>query len=322
MSNVKKILIIRFSALGDILLTTPIIRSIKNKYPDSEIDFLMKKEYSDALKFNPCINNLLFLDSYDTKTNFDIIIDLQNNLLSSKIVSKKKSGNGTTKVYSFRKPQLKKFMLVNFKINLYKEILQIPEMYSASIPDLSLDEKGLDLYLGDFGYMDLQKGNYIGLCPGSRHFTKRYPINYFAELGNLFSAKGFNIILFGGESDKMICRELENKIPGSLNLCNDNDLLLTGRYINECKFVITNDSGLMHVASAMQKPVVALFGSSVKEFGFAPYKNKNLLLENNSLSCRPCSHYGREECPKKHFNCMMKLMPSLVYKKIIEFMEI
>lgn len=322
MSDVKKILIIRLSALGDILLTTPVIRSLKNKYPDSEIDFLLKREYSDTLKYNPYINNLLFFGDKYYQANYDLIIDLQNNHSSKKIISKLKAMRGKTKVYRFNKPQLKKFMLVNFKINLYKEILQIPEMYAASIPDLKLDDKGLDLFLGDYGYVELEKGEYIGIAPGSRHFTKRYPLNYFAELGNLLSSGGFKILIFGGSSDKIICRELENKIPGAINLCNENQLLLTGRYMNECKLVITNDSGLMHVASALQKPVIALFGSSVREFGFAPYKTKNLLLENNSLSCRPCSHYGREECPKKHFNCMMKLIPSLVYQKTIEFMEI
>ncbi|KUO61150.1 hypothetical protein APF79_13475 [bacterium BRH_c32] len=322
MSNVKKILIIRLSALGDILLTTPVIRSLKNKYPDSEIDFLLKKEYSDTLKFNPYINNLLFYGNNFHQTKYDIIIDLQNNLLSKKIISKLNSRLGKTKVYRFHKPQLQKFMLVNFKINLYKKILQIPEMYAASIPDLALDDKGLDLFLGDYGYVELEGGEYIGIAPGSRHFTKRYPLNYFADLGNLFSSKGFKTLIFGGSSDKIICKELENRIPGSINLCNYNQLLLTGRYMNKCKFIVTNDSGLMHVASALQKPIIALFGSSVKEFGFVPYKTKNLLLENNSLSCRPCSHYGREECPKKHFNCMMKLIPSLVYQKTIEFMEI
>lgn len=322
MSDVKKILIIRLSALGDILLTTPVIRSLKNKYPDSEIDFLLKKEYSDTLKYNPYINNLLLFGANNHHRNYDIIIDLQNNYTSKKIISKLKSVHRRTKVYRFGKPQLKKFMLVNFKINLYKEILQIPEMYAASIPELALDDKGLDLFLGDYGFVELERGDYIGFAPGSRHFTKRYPLNYFAELGNLFSAKGFKILIFGGSSDKIICRDLEKGITGSINLCNDNQLLLTARYMNECKFVVTNDSGLMHVVSALQKPVVALFGSSVKEFGFAPYKTKNLLLENNSLSCRPCSHYGREDCPKKHFNCMMKLIPSLVYQKTIDFMEI
>ncbi|MCK9280639.1 MAG: glycosyltransferase family 9 protein [Melioribacteraceae bacterium] len=322
MLNVKKILIIRLSALGDILLTTPVIRSIKNKYPNAEIDFLLKKDYFDAIKYNPNINNILLFGGANPLTHYDIIIDLQNNRVSRSIVSKYKPSSYSTKVYRFSKPQLKKFMLVNFKINLYKEILQIPERYTASIPDLMLDDKGLDLFLGDYGYMELEKGEYIGFAPGSRHFTKRYPIKYFSELGNLFAEMGFKILIFGGVSDQIICRELAYKIPGSINLCNDNQLLLTSRYMNECKFVITNDSGLMHVASALRVPVVALFGSSVKEFGFAPYKTKNLLLENNSLSCRPCSHYGREECPKKHFNCMMKLIPSLVYKKTIEFMEI
>ena len=91
--------------------------------------------------------------------------------------------------------------------------------------------------------------------------------------------------------------------------------------MKECKAIVCNDSGLMHTACAMKVPVLALFGSTIREFGFTPYNNKNLILENKTLSCRPCTHIGRENCPKNHFKCMLELSPGDAYNKLIELIN-
>ncbi len=322
LSKLNKILIIRLSSLGDILLTTPFIRVIKSQFPDIKIDMLLREEYADVVKLNPYLNKK-FLFKKDDKsnnvlieqlknTNYELVIDLQNNLRSKKIVSSLK----TTSV-KFDKRSFDKFLLVNFKINKLKEALQIPVRYSNTIQNLKLDKGGLDLFTDKYANEELiGKNNLIGFCPGARHFTKRWLKEYFIELGNKITKNGYTIVLFGGRIDKEICEEINKAIPGSINLANDDDLLQTVADMKLCKVVVCNDSGLMHTASAVGTKVIAIFGSTVKELGFAPYNCNNLILENNSLTCRPCSHIGRSNCPKKHFDCMKSIKPGFVFEKI------
>lgn len=325
LSKLKKILIIRLSSLGDILLTTPFIRSIKNQFPEIKIDFILRKEYSDALKLNPYLNKVFTYsriekDNLQTfeeikKSGYDLVIDLQNNLRSKKIISLIKSQS-----VSFSKNGLHKFLLVNFKINKLKDASQIPIRYAKTILNFKLDEKGIDLII-DRKSADISsdKNNLIGFCPGARHFTKRWPKEYFIELGKLFSQKGYQVVLFGGRSDKELCKGLAAEIPTAIDLSNDDNLLQTFADMKLCRAIICNDSGLMHVASAANTNIIAIFGSTVKEFGFTPYNCRNLILENNSLSCRPCSHIGKDHCPKKHFDCMRLIKPAFVFEKVISF---
>ncbi|MCH8325533.1 MAG: glycosyltransferase family 9 protein [Bacteroidetes bacterium] len=322
LKNNNRILIIRLSSLGDILLTTPLIRSIKKKFPQITVDFLLKKQYQDALKYNKYISNLyLFQIGKDEKqklntelrfNNYDIVIDLQNNLRSRKITRVLKRP-----IVKFNKHNINKFLLVQFKLNKLKSLPQIPVRYTQTIPNFSLDDEGLNLYIPENIKTKLTDDKkYIGFGSGSKHFTKMWPIDYYIQLGEELNNNGFEIVLFGGKSDKQICKQLKDNLPFAINLCNDNDLLQTAKDMKQCLVLVCNDSGLMHTACSVGVPVLTFFGSTVKEFGFAPYKNKNLILENNSLTCRPCSHIGRNKCPKKHFNCMIKLSPEFAFNKL------
>ena len=320
--KINKILIIRLSSLGDILLTTPVIRALKEKFPGAQVDFTVKNQYKDALSANPNLSNFII---YDKKENgqiaarlatsrYDLIIDLQNNFRSRKLI---RGLNGEK--FRFRKPSLKKFLLVRFKLNLMKDLKTISQRY-AETANVSIDDKGLELFIPSAIKTKLPKGeNYIGFCPGSRHYTKRWPPEYFAKLGNELNLLGFKIILFGGKDDSELCASLNELIENSVNLQNDDILLQTAADMRECKMIVTNDSGLMHTASALGIPIVSIFGSTVKEFGFVPQGTQNLILENKSLSCRPCSHVGRAECPQKHFKCMNDLTPESVLYQIKNF---
>lgn len=321
---VKKLLIIRLSSLGDILLTTPLVRSIKEQNPGISVDFLLREEYSEVFSYNPHISSLLFyngsleeVSSLIKARNYDLILDLQNNFRSFQITRGLK-----VPVLKFGKKHINKFLLVRFKINKLKDAGPIPLRYAETVPGLELDKKGLEVFSATNSAEVQLKGNTIGFCPGSRHFTKMWPEEYFIELGCKLSSKGYKILLFGGKSDKDICNRLSESIPGARNLCNDNRLLLTAELMKECSCIVCNDSGLMHLACAVNVPVVTIFGSSVKEFGFIPYtRAKSLILENNLLSCRPCSHIGREECPLKHFRCMREIVPELVLEKIEDLIK-
>jgi lipopolysaccharide heptosyltransferase II len=327
LSKYRKILIIRLSSLGDILLTTPFIRSIKTKLPSISIDMIIREEYADTLKLNNNLDNLYYFNK-DEKLNFnlvetlklndyDLIIDLQNNLRSRKI-----SSSLSVKTLRFCKNSFKKFVLVNFKINKLKNVKQIPVRYSETISNFILDEKGLDLFTDKFPDKRIAgKTKLIGICPGARHYTKRWPKEYYIELGKKLSKAGFTILLFGGSIDKILCSEIASEIEGSINLANENDLLQTAADMKLCKAIVCNDSGLMHVASSTSTNVIAIFGSTVVEFGFTPYNCNHLILENNSLICRPCSHIGRASCPKKHFDCMRTIKPDFVMEKVISLIS-
>ncbi|MEN8191341.1 MAG: lipopolysaccharide heptosyltransferase II, partial [Bacteroidota bacterium] len=318
----KKILIIRLSALGDVLLTTPVIRSLKNNYSHISIDFLVKENFKDAVNLNPNINDVFIYNESSELTeklkqnNYDLVIDLQNNFRSKKIVKELE-----LPFYKFVKPTLEKFLLVKFKINMLKDLKPIPERYAKFIPDLVLDEKSPELFIPDSIKSDIdQEEKVIGLCPGAFHFTKRWPLLYYADLGKRMADNGHRIILLGGKSDRPICSDLQKMIPNSIDLSNDNDLFQTAAHMKNCKAVVCNDSGLMHTATALEIPVVSIFGSTVKEFGFVPYKAKNLIVENLKLKCRPCTHIGRSKCPKVHFNCMTEITPDIVYNEFQKFL--
>jgi heptosyltransferase-2 len=328
LSKTNKILIIRLSSLGDILLTTPFVRAIKTQFPNIKIDMLIREEYADVIKLNPYIDNKLLFKK-DEKSNialieqlrnnnYQLVIDLQNNLRSKKVVSSLKINS-----VKFDKRSFDKFLLVNFKINKLRAASQIPVRYSNTIQNLKLDEKGIDLFTDKSANTKLiGKNNLIGFCLGARHFTKRWPTEYFVELGDKLLLNGYTIVLFGGKIDKEICAELVDKIPGAINLSNNDELLQTVADMKLCKAMVCNDSGLMHTASSTGTKVIAIFGSTVKEFGFAPYNCSNLILENNLLTCRPCSHIGRSDCPKKHFNCMKSIKPEFVFEKLKLFLTL
>ncbi len=318
-----KILIIRLSSLGDILLTTPVIRALSKKYPNSQIDYVVKKQYSSSLQYNPLISSLYLYEKEKAKgvkeqiqkMKYDLVIDLQNNLRSCALTLGLR-----TEVKRFKKPTFKKLLLVWTKINQLKEIKPIPMRY-AETASLQLDDKGLDLFIPENIKPKLTTGQkYIGICPGAKHFTKRWPEEYFIELGNKLSSQNFTVVIFGGKDDLELCEAVSSKIENSINLCNNDDLLRTASNMKQCQHIICNDSGLMHTATAVGVPITPIFGSTVSEFGFIPYQSNNTILENNSLSCRPCSHIGRSSCPQKHFKCMKEIKPNTVFDHIKSFL--
>jgi len=328
LSKIKKILIVRLSSLGDILLTTPLLRSIKQNFPQISTDFLLREEYSDLLILNPNVNKIYNFpvskfekqDQFNEQIsqNYDLVIDLQNNIRSRKLVNILRRPS-----VKFNKQNLNKFLLVNFKINRLKKFPQIPERYAETVPGLELDDKGLEFYTNRQPDTEFSGGkNYIGLCPGAKHFTKRWLKEYYIELGRKLEDAGYTVCLFGGLEDIEICSEICKSLGTPLSFCNYNDILQTASNMKMCKAIFSNDSGLMHLAAALKLPVIAFFGSTVKEFGFFPYKTKNIVLENKNLKCRPCTHIGRKNCPKKHFKCIKELTPDSAFYSLKDLLTV
>jgi len=322
LEKVNKLLIVRLSSLGDILLSTPLIRSIKIRFPKTKIDFVVREEYKDLLLLNPHLRNILIYNNDDEKlkilknkiceNNYDLIIDLQNNLRSLLLLKYYSSS-----VIRFKKNNINKFLLVHFNINKLKNAKQIAVRYASTLENFQLDDKSLQLITDKIQNPVLNDvENLIGICPGSKHFTKMWPEEYFIQLSKLLYENGYKIVLFGGKDDIKVCERISSKLSSVINLCNDNNILQTAADMKCCKVIYCNDSGLMHTATAVNVPVIAFFGSTVKEFGFTPYNSNNLILENNSLSCRPCTHTGRDSCPEKHFKCMKEITPQSAFEKI------
>lgn len=319
-SGINKILIIRLSSMGDILLATPLIRSIKNQNPAVEIDFVVKDEFIEVIKNNPHLTNIFRYSKLSSEKqelinslksrNYETVIDLQNNRRSSEVTSRLH-----TKTFRFKKNHFKKFLLVNFKINLLENFPQIPIRY-AEAAGIELDDEGLEIFTDDVADTNLKLNEkYIGLCPGAKHFTKRWPKEYFIELGKNLESNGFKVVLLGGKDERETLNEMAGEFKEPINLCNDS-ILKTAADMKMCSLIYTNDSGAMHLACAVKVPVIAFFGSTVREFGFFPYKSKNIVLEINSLPCRPCTHIGRKTCPLTHFKCMRDISPEIAFTSL------
>ena len=326
-----KFLIIRFSSIGDIVLTTPVIRCLKQQVKDAEVHYALKRNFSEVLEHNPYIDKKFFLEddlssliSKLKKENYDYIIDLHHNQRTFIIKQRLR-----VKSFSFNKLNFEKWLLVNFKINLMKNLPPITERYCnilipllrgvdvRHMPDSRgvLSEIYTDLYSqsqveGLLIDIHLTDKKLICIVPSSKHFTKTYPTELYAELINKFDKDKYSFALAGKGKDKINIDIIKSKTGNNVfDLCDKLNTLELFELIKKCRLVISGDTGPMHIAEAAGVPLVMLAGSSVSEFGFYPQSQNAVILENNKLNCRPCSHIGRKSCPKMHFKCMREITP-------------
>jgi len=312
-----KILVIRLSSFGDIVLTFPFLNELRRLYPNAEIDFVVKDQYSELVRLHNSVNNIIvYNESIKQKLNenkYDVVFDLQSNLKSRGIRP------SNSKVFRVRKETWKKHLLVYTKINLLKEPIPVYRKYLNTLKEFNdsvnteFTKSNLKISKTNF----IQR-NYAVISPSSKHFTKRYPKELYVEL-----LKNVNIkIAFTGDNnktDKEICSYLESKIKNSLNLCSKLSFSELAGLISESKFVLCNDSGVLHLAEALGKKTYVTFGSTVKEFGFFPQLDTTEVSEILGLKCRPCSHIGRSKCPKGHFKCMKLIGTDLINERIMRF---
>lgn len=335
--NIRKILIIRLSSIGDITLTTELVRLVRSKFKDAQIDYLTSKQFICLLKHNPNIDNIVSYnkskskkkileerDSYLKESGiekYDLILDLHNNFRSRQWTLDIGKSNAIEKFW------LEKIAMVY--LNQKKKLPTIPIRYLETLNkfDIESDDKGLEIWLPDEKdyYPPLSKNangtvKSIGIAPGAHHFTKRWPSSKFAALISdlIVKYEGAEIHLFGGTDDISISNELEAIFKSNIkNHVGKLSLIESAQEIDKCDLFISNDTGLMHIAAARKVPLVAIFGSTVPALGFQPYGTQFQIVENESLPCRPCSHIGRDTCPKKHFNCMNEITP----KDVIDGVE-
>ncbi len=318
------------------MLTTPFIRVLRARFPDAQIDFLLRREYSELLHYHPALSHVL---KYDTQSGFqglrmlkndlqrecyDIVFDLHRSLRSRYLCL----SISAKEIRSIKKRMVSRTLLVRCGINIYGRIVSAADRYieTGRSYGITNDGQGPELFIPEavrrtiFTKMELNPETvYIGFCPSAKHYTKRWLPERFIELGiRLSQERNGTILLFGGPGDIELCRGIGEAInrgtgkSAAKSFAGLLGLAETAGAFERCRCVVTNDSGLMHIASAMKSKLVAVFGSTVEELGFFPQGKNSIVVENKKLHCRPCSHIGRESCPKKHFRCMKEITTDMV----------
>ena len=315
-----KVLIIRFSSIGDIVLTTPVVRCLKQQKPDAEIHYLTKYAFQPVLRNNPYIDHFHFLqDNLDEmivelkKEKFDYVIDLHHNLRTLRVKKALK-----TQSYSFPKLNIQKWLLTALKVNIMPD-KSIVDRYMETVRPLGVkdDCRGLDYFLDDkkLTNNDIPMSHwngFVGCVIGGSYATKQLPAEQWKKM---IAQLPFPIMLLGGPDDRELGNLIAEDDPIHIyNSCGKFNLNESAELVKLARVVITNDTGLMHIAAAFRKPVISLWGNTTPEMGMFPFYGANnlkekteplsVIVENKNLGCRPCTKLGYAQCPKKHFKCM------------------
>lgn len=320
-----KILLLRFSSIGDIVLTTPVARCLK-KQSGAEIHFLTKRAFEPILLPNPHIDRVFSFEKEVTEVlsslkseNYDLVVDLHHNLRSLRV----KLALGRP-ARSFDKLNFEKWLLVNFKIDRLPSV-HIVQRYLKTVEHLGVhyDGEGLDYFIppaeevrvSDFSKL-LFEGNYIAFVLGATHATKRLPAEKTAEICQNLDQP---VVLLGGKTEQAAAQAIVG--PNVVNLCGQLSLHQSASVIRQAGKVLTHDTGLMHIAAAFRKEIVSVWGNTVPAFGMYPFYptgvDLNTSFEVRGLDCRPCSKIGFDRCPKGHFRCMND-MPTSALIEILE----
>ena len=324
----RSILVIRFSSLGDLILTTPVVRQLQQTYPHAIIDVAVASRFAGVYEHNPRIRRQWLVDPTPQLTDadsdavklamhdsvdggqYDLVVDLQHNVRSTAF----RRGLGKEYV-SAPKYRMQKLALVWLKrkpsvithvVERYREPLsQYPLKLDTGGPEVWLAEERADrAYAPHIVKRSTNGSTHVVLAPGAHHATKRWPVSKFASLARMLVGEGAKVSLVGSSSDKAVCDAVAT--ASGVNIMRSDGartLEETIRVLDKADVLVSNDSGVMHLGAARRVPTVAIFGSTVKELGFAPYGVKHILVDHD-VHCRPCSHIGRSRCPKKHFLCM------------------
>jgi len=310
-----KVLVIRFSSIGDIVLTTPVVRCLKQQVPGAEVHFCTKKAYASVIEYNPYIDKRIYLEgslndliSQLRAERYDYVIDLHNNLRTS--IIKLRLGVPS---YSFDKLNWQKWLYVRFKVNMLPPV-HVVDRYMNTVKRLGVvnDDKGLDYFIP---YKDIvepewlplsHRSSYVAYAIGGQHNTKKLPVPRMIELCQKIN---YPVVLLGGKEDVEAGEAIRQALGDEriYNACGKYNLNQSASLLHQSALVFSHDTGLMHIAAALRKKVYSIWGNTTPYLGMYPYKTNFVALENNQLSCRPCSKIGYARCPLGHFKCMNEL---------------
>ncbi len=311
-----KFLIVRFSSIGDIVLTTPVVRHLKQQVEDAEIHYLTKAVYAPLLESNPFIDHVHVYDgdiktsiSHLRKEGIDYVIDLHHNLRTARIK------HGLRRIaFSVNKLNWLKWLYVTFKIDR----LPHRHMVDRNLDTIKAfidrqDDQGLDYFIPEKSEVPIQSlpeafhSGYVGLSIGAQHETKKLSPD---SLVKLCQNLDYPVLILGGPEDKERGEFIVSSLPGReiLNACGQYSIHQSASLVRQARVLITHDTGLMHIGAAFQKKIISVWGNTVPGFGMYPYRSdpSSVQFEVHGLSCRPCSKIGYQKCPRGHFKCMLE----------------
>jgi len=305
-----KILVVRFSSIGDIVLTTPVVRMLK-KQLNAQVHYLTKSSYVSLLKNNPYIDSVYQIENSISeviadlkKEKYDYIIDLHSNLRTQILKFRL-----CVAAKSFNKLNMEKFMLTNFKLDNMPKI-HVVDRYLETVKHLGIknDNLGLDFFLSTNDKIDISifPKDYIVFVIGGQHTTKILPNE---KIVSIIKKVNKPVLLLGGPEDFERGEQIIANTKNTINTCGNYSILQSASLVQQAKMVITHDTGMMHIAAAFNKKIYSVWGNTVPEFGMYPYmqSEQSKMIEVKDLNCRPCSKIGYDKCPKGHFKCMKEI---------------
>lgn len=333
--NVERILIIRLSSIGDILLASPLLRVLRRRFPQATIDFVTKSQFVDLVRTNPHLNHIYTLDTRKGRAalahlkstlrneSYDLVVDIHNNFRS--IYLRRLPNAAVVKIQKYK---FKRFLLVKLGWNVYKTITPVYQRYINTVVPFGVEDDGLGLEffpdpeVAQQVLVDLQQRHFnarrptIAVAAGAGFATKRWPMEYYIDVARHFvHHHNAQLLLLGNTSEMEISNHIARSLPdAAINLTGQYSLMQSACALNHAHLVLANDTGLMHLATALNKPTVAIFGPTTHELGFFPTGENVTVVEHPNLSCRPCTHIGRHTCPKGHFKCMREIEPAQVIR--------
>jgi len=294
-----------------VVLTSPIIRCLKQQVPNVELHFATKKAFGGIIEANPNIDKVFTIEKDIDEIvpqliaeNYDFLIDLHHNLRTYRLKRQLKVASA-----AFPKLNFEKFLLTQFKINRMP-VIHVVDRYFDAVKTLGVvnDKIGLDYFIPTHDQIDLGTVGinqpFIAVAIGAQFATKRLTKE---QLIDLVEKIDLQVVLLGGLSDNEVGEAIQEAHPTVINLCGKLNLNQSASVVSQAKKIVTHDTGLMHIASAFKLPIISIWGNTVPAFGMYPYlpENQTLVKINEvKISCRPCSKIGYNQCPKKHFNCM------------------
>lgn len=314
--SAMKILLLRFSSIGDIVLTTPVVRCLRMQLPDAQLHYLTQDAFAPLLQHNPHLNKVHTFNKRDgiakvipalKEEKFDFVVDLHHNLRSLLVKTKL----GVTSA-SFPKLNMEKYLLVRLGINRLPD-KHIVDRYFEAVKPLGVknDHRGLDFFFSAAPESLLPElpealhGGFVALVTGALQGTKQIPEHRLAEI---IAGLQLPVALIGGKAESELGARLALKFPNkAFNYCGKLSLEGSAAMLQQSRLVMSADTGMMHIAAALKKPIASVWGNTVPEFGMYPYLPAEVpqyRAEVRGLKCRPCSKIGHSSCPKKHFRCM------------------
>lgn len=314
--------------MGDIVLTSPVLRVLK-KQTSAEVHYLTKSSFKTLISANPYVDKLWLLEKDESVTSlakrlkeehFDLIIDLHNNIRS--ISLSKLLGVRTRR---FNKLNIEKWLFVNLKWNRLPDV-HIVDRYLDTLSCINVvnDEQGLDFFIAPDQQFPIEAPDfegYVAFAVGAAHQTKQVPVSQAIPLLNHISAP---VVLIGGPADLERAGQIADAISGPvMNLAGKLSIQESASVLEGAALVMAPDTGMMHIAAALKKPIVLFWGSTSKEFGMYPYYGRDnvsvLDIKVPGLKCRPCTKYGKAKCPRGHFKCMLQWNPMEVAEEVENF---